>query len=97
MRAAHAIKHGELPESAPAGKGDFYFIEASTPDAVIERIITMVRQRIPAHFGLDPLRDVQVLTPMNRSALGSQALNLRLQDILSRDGKHSSLFRERKR
>jgi exodeoxyribonuclease V alpha subunit len=85
VRAAHAIKHGELPDSAPAGKGDFYFIEANTPDAVLERIIVMVRERIPARFGLDPLRDVQVLTPMNRSELGSQALNLRLQEVLNPD------------
>jgi exodeoxyribonuclease V alpha subunit len=83
VRAAHAIRHGELPESAPAGQGDFYFVEANTPDAVIERILAMVRQRIPARFGLDPLRDVQVLTPMNRSELGSQALNLRLQEALN--------------
>src|SRR5579872_1248993 len=64
VRAAHAIKHGEVPESAPTGQGDFYFIEANTPDAVLERILVMVRQRIPARFGFDPLRDVQVLTPM---------------------------------
>jgi exodeoxyribonuclease V alpha subunit len=86
VRAAHAIKHGEMPESAPAGKGDFYFIEAGAPDAVLERIIVMVRERIPARFGLDPLRDVQVLTPMNRSELGSQALNLRLQEVLNPAG-----------
>jgi exodeoxyribonuclease V alpha subunit len=86
VRAAHAIKHGQMPESAPAGQGDFYFIEASTPESIIERIIAMVRQRIPARFGLDPLRDVQVLTPMNRSELGSQALNLRLQEVLNPAG-----------
>jgi exodeoxyribonuclease V alpha subunit len=86
VRAAHAIKHGELPESAPAGKGDFYFIEANSPEAVLERILVMVRERIPARFGLDPLRDVQVLTPMNRSELGSQALNLRLQEVLNPAG-----------
>jgi exodeoxyribonuclease V alpha subunit len=86
VRAAHAIKHGELPESAPAGKGDFYFIEANAPEAVLERIIVMVRERIPARFGFDPLRDVQVLTPMNRSELGSQALNLRLQEVLNPSG-----------
>jgi exodeoxyribonuclease V alpha subunit len=83
VRAAHAIKHGEMPESAPAGKGDFYFVEANTPDSILKRIVSMVRERIPARFGLDPLRDVQVLTPMNRSELGSQALNLRLQEVLN--------------
>ncbi|MHB1425037.1 MAG: SF1B family DNA helicase RecD2 [Gemmataceae bacterium] len=83
VRAAHAIKHGELPESAPAGQGDFYFVEANNPESILERIVTMVRERIPARYGLDPLRDVQVLTPMNRSELGALALNLRLQEALN--------------
>jgi exodeoxyribonuclease V alpha subunit len=84
VRAAHAIKEGALPESAPAGGGgDFYFVEADAPDVIIERLLTMVRERIPKRFGLDPVRDVQVLTPMNRSELGTQALNQRLQQALN--------------
>jgi exodeoxyribonuclease V alpha subunit len=83
VRAAHAVKEGRLPESAPAGTGDFYIVEANTPQDVISRIVTMVRERIPARFGLDPLRDVQVLCPMNRNELGTQALNLHLQQVLN--------------
>ena len=84
IRAAHAVRHGELPESAPpGGAGDFYFVAADSPPKVIDRLLTMVRQRIPARFGLDPLRDVQVLTPMNRSELGTQALNKSLQEALN--------------
>src|SRR5207253_112031 len=67
VRAAHAVRQGEMPESAPAGQGDFYFVQADSPEAVVGRIITMVRERIPKRFGLDPFRDVQVLTPMNVS------------------------------
>ena len=88
VRAAHAINEGEIPESAPAGgSGDFYFIEADTPEKIVERIVALVRERIPQRFGLDPLRDVQVLTPMNRSELGTQALNVRLQEALNRRGR----------
>ncbi len=83
VRAAHAIKHGEEPQSAPPNQGDFYFIEAKTPELITDRIIAMVRDRIPQRFGLDPFRDVQVLTPMNRTELGAQALNLRLQEVLN--------------
>lgn len=84
VRAAHAVNHGELPESASADQpGDFYFIEAETPEAVIKAMVTVVRDRIPARFGLDPLRDIQVLTPMNRSELGARNLNARLQEILN--------------
>jgi exodeoxyribonuclease V alpha subunit len=83
VRAAHAIKNGELPQSAPPGQGDFYFVEANDPETVLDRILTMVRERIPQRFGFDPFRDVQVLTPMNRTELGAQALNLRLQEALN--------------
>jgi exodeoxyribonuclease V alpha subunit len=83
VRAAHAVNHGEMPESAPAGQGDFYFVEADDPRTVLDRIVTMVKDRIPARFGLDPFRDVQVLTPMNRSELGTTNLNARLQAVLN--------------
>jgi exodeoxyribonuclease V alpha subunit len=83
VRAAHQVNHGELPESAPAGQGDFYFMEVDQPEMIVDRIITIVRDRIPARFGLDPLRDVQVLTPMNRTELGARNLNARLQEVLN--------------
>jgi exodeoxyribonuclease V alpha subunit len=83
VRAAHRINQGEPPESAPPNGGDFYFIEAAQPNAVLDRIITVVRDRIPARFGLDPFRDVQVLAPMNVSELGTRNLNARLQEVLN--------------
>jgi exodeoxyribonuclease V alpha subunit len=83
VRAAHSINQGELPASAPRGQGDFYFVEAADPDAVLDRIVTLVRDRIPARFGLDPFRDVQVLAPMNVSELGTRNLNARLQAVLN--------------
>jgi exodeoxyribonuclease V alpha subunit len=83
VRGAHAVHQGEVPESAPAGEGDFYFVETDSPDAIIDRMVAMVRKRIPARFGLDPFRDIQVLTPMHRSTLGAEALNLHLQGVLN--------------
>jgi exodeoxyribonuclease V alpha subunit len=83
VQAAHAINSGQLPVSAPDPSGDFFFIEADTPEAVTDRIITMVRDRIPVRFGLDPFRDIQVLSPMNKADLGAHALNQRLQEVLN--------------
>jgi exodeoxyribonuclease V alpha subunit len=83
VRAAHAVNQGEMPESAPAGQGDFYFIEVNTPNIILERIITLLRDRIPARFGLDAFRDVQVLAPMKRSELGTRNLNSCLQGVLN--------------
>jgi exodeoxyribonuclease V alpha subunit len=84
VRAAYRVKEGELPESAPAAMlGDFYFIEVESPAVILERVIALIRERIPARFGLDPFQDVQVLTPMNRAELGVKNLNLRLQAVLN--------------
>ncbi len=83
VRAAHAVNRGEEPESAPPGQGDFYFIEANDPQTIIARIIQMVKERIPAKFGLDPLRDVQVLTPQVKTELGVLSLNRELQAALN--------------
>jgi exodeoxyribonuclease V alpha subunit len=83
VRAAHRVNEGELPESCEPAKGDFYFIETGEPEAILRKILTVVRERIPARFGLDPVRDVQVLTPMQRTELGARNLNARLQDALN--------------
>jgi exodeoxyribonuclease V alpha subunit len=83
VRAAHAINHGEVPESSPTNQGDFYVVEAETPELIQEKIIQMVRERIPARFGLDPLHDIQVLTPMNKSEVGVRQLNQILQNVLN--------------
>ncbi len=81
---AHRINHGQMPElpdrDAPS---DFYFLERSEPDRIAEMLVEMVKRRIPAKFGLDPVRDVQVLSPMHRGSLGIQELNARLQNELN--------------
>lgn len=84
IQAAHSINQGEMPEASADSSSDFFIVEASTPDAVIDRILTMMQTRIPARFGFDPIRDVQILTPMNtRSELGARNLNVRLQAVLN--------------
>lgn len=89
ITAAHAINRGELPELSPPSKEelvDFYFIERDAPEAIAETLIHVVKQRIPSRFGLDLRQDVQVLTPMNRGALGTTVLNARLQEALNPPG-----------
>ncbi len=84
ITAAHEINAGHVPSfPRPAPKGtDFHFIERDTPEAIQDTLIHLARERIPDAFGLDP-RDVQVLSPMNRTALGTNSLNLLLQDALN--------------
>jgi exodeoxyribonuclease V alpha subunit len=83
VRAAHHVNDGRMPETAPPNSGDFYFIEAADPQLVLDRILKVVGERIPARFGFDPLRDVQVLTPMHNFELGTRNLNERLQALLN--------------
>ena len=83
VRAAHAIHSGVAPELDPGDANDFFFIEAPEPERAADVILKVVRERIPRRFGLDPLRDVQVLTPMHRGATGAENLNALLQRELN--------------
>lgn len=83
---AHRILRGELPEVAAPGEiADFYWIEKDDPDGILDIIERMVCGRIQQRFGLDPIRDVQVLTPMHRGPIGSEGLNRRLGARLNPD------------
>jgi exodeoxyribonuclease V alpha subunit len=65
---------------------DFYFLPEADPQRVVDKILTLVAERIPQRFGLDPRADVQVLTPMHRGLTGAQNLNRALQDRLNPSG-----------
>jgi exodeoxyribonuclease V alpha subunit len=85
---AHRVNRGEMPELEPPPGGDparsdFYFVDRDDPAAARETLLELVTERIPARFGLDPLRDVQVLTPMHRGELGTLSLNPALQARLN--------------
>ena len=83
---AHRINRGEMPELEAVDGSDFFFVDASDPEEGVRKLLAVVGQRIPARFGLDPVRDVQVLCPMNRGGLGARALNAELQAALNPPG-----------
>ena len=85
---AHRINAGLMPEATPAGaeRSDFYVIDAAEPEIAAAKILAVVRERIPRAFGLDPVRDVQVLCPMNRGGVGARSLNIELQKALNPPG-----------
>jgi exodeoxyribonuclease V alpha subunit len=84
---AHRINQGAMPGlSAPAGESDFYFVPAEDPETAVQRILELVKTRIPKRFGLNPIRDVQVLCPMNRGGVGARSLNIELQAALNPAG-----------
>ncbi len=70
ITSAHRINQGFIPDlSAPGAESDFYFVPADDPELAVPRIIELVKTRIPTRFGLDPIRDIQVLCPMNRGGI----------------------------
>jgi exodeoxyribonuclease V alpha subunit len=82
---AHRINRGQMPVTPETSDSDFYVITADTPEDIQAKLLRVVTERIPQRFGLHPIRDVQVLTPMNRGSLGARALNVALQEALNAD------------
>ena len=93
VEAAHRVNQGRLPSLGSSGsQGDFYFVEAGEPEAAANAVVRICAERIPARFGLRPMRDVQVLCPMNRGAVGVHQLNDRLREALNPAGTEVTRF-----
>jgi exodeoxyribonuclease V alpha subunit len=81
---AHRINEGHLPQLADKeADSDFYFVEREEPERIADTLLDLVKNRVPGKFRLDPIRDIQVLCPMNRGSLGIRELNIRLQTELN--------------
>jgi exodeoxyribonuclease V alpha subunit len=95
---AHRINGGEMPDVSKGEEhSDFFFMEIEDPSVIVETVKDLVARRIPSRFGVDPVDDIQVLTPMHRGDLGAINLNTVLQDLLNPGGegvvRGSRLFR----
>lgn len=81
---AHRINEGKSPFSGTREPGgDFFIIERNDPEAVARTIVELVARRIPRRFNLNPMEDIQLLTPMHRGSLGGERLNQLLQETLN--------------
>ena len=85
VRNAHRVNSGEPFETRP-GESDFYFVETGDPQKIIERTVELITQRIPHKFKMNPLTDVQVLSPMRKNLLGTENLNDVIQTALNPTG-----------
>ena len=84
ITSAHLIRQGKMPELRSAESGsDFYFVERETPEEIAATLVKMVQNRIPNHLNLNPIRDIQILCPMNRGSIGVRELNTALQGALN--------------
>jgi exodeoxyribonuclease V alpha subunit len=88
VQGAHAIRRGATPSFTPAEhmRRDLFLIERPDAEAAREEIVSLVCDRLPAHYGIDPIKDIQVFAPVYRGDLGIDALNEALRDRLNPDG-----------
>jgi len=93
---AHRINAGAMPESNSGDPdSDFFFVTRDDPEEAADYAIDLAARRIPQRYRLDPVEDVQVLSPMHRGELGVQRLNERLQAELTPPGPEVSFGRRR--
>ena len=83
---AHRVNRGEFPHLPEFGAADFAFIELDDAEAIRDRVKKLVTTEIESRYGLNPLLDIQVITPMNRGPLGVATLNQDLQAALNPKG-----------
>jgi exodeoxyribonuclease V alpha subunit len=88
VQGAHAIRRGERPDFTvrEGMRRDLFLIERADAGRAREDIVSLVAERLPAHYGVDPVRDIQVFAPVYRGELGIDALNRCLREVLNPDG-----------
>ena len=89
VRGAHAVRTGSPPSFTASDEltRDLFMIERADPRAALDEVVTLVTERLPAHFGVDSIADIQVFAPVYRGALGIDAINTRLREALNPDGR----------
>lgn len=79
---AHRINEGKMPEIQNGAQTDFFFTENEDPEQVLSKIVSFVKEKLPAYYKIDPSK-IQVLTPMQKGVVGATNLNLALQEALN--------------
>ena len=90
VRSAHQINQGVFPSLPARGEAsDFYLVSAEEPEVIARTVVNLVQTRLPRKFNVDPVRDIQVLCPMNRGITGARGINQALQEALNPPGEDS--------
>jgi exodeoxyribonuclease V alpha subunit len=89
VQGAHAIRRGRVPDFTPhqGMRRDLFLLERDDPRSALQEIVSLVSQRLPDHYDVDPVRDIQVFAPVYRGELGIDALNDALREALNPDGR----------
>jgi exodeoxyribonuclease V alpha subunit len=79
---AHRVNEGKMPMANVKDK-DFYFIESSRDEKVVEVIKGLIKKRLPEYYGLDPVKEIQILSPVKNSNLGTKNINTEIQSLIN--------------
>lgn len=80
---AHSINEGMFPDISNHSDSDFFFMEEAEPEGVLTSIIQLVTQRLPRKYGFHAFKDIQVLAPMKKGVIGTENLNVVMQQALN--------------
>jgi exodeoxyribonuclease V alpha subunit len=83
IRNAHKVRDGQYPYIKNKDSDDFFFLEKNDPEEAVNLILHLLTEKVPSSFGMDPLKDVQVLVPTNKGVCGVINLNSRIQKVLN--------------
>jgi len=83
ISAAHEVIKGIIPVFSNTKNENCFFIHKSDPDECLNTIIELMTDRLPARYGIDPVRDIQILSPIHKGTLGTRTINTQLQKKLN--------------
>ncbi len=83
---AHRINEGIFPDLEADPEGDFFYVECQEPEEVLEKIVGLQTSRLARRYGFNPLHDIQILSPMKRGVIGTENINLALQEKFNPKG-----------
>lgn len=83
ISSAHSINNGFFPKLTSEKGDDFFFIESIEPEDVLAKIIDLVYEKVPLKYHFNPKEDIQVLSPMRKGIIGTENLNIKLQEKLN--------------
>ncbi len=84
---SHKINKGDFPDINNRGDSDFFFVEAIEKEDVLDQVLSLVAHRLPKKYRYNALEDIQVLSPMKKGVVGTDNLNIVLQETLNKKGK----------
>lgn len=90
VTVAHEIKNNNIPNLLNNKTDNFFMLEKNTPQECLDTIINLTCKRLPLNKNLNPLTDIQILTPMHKGILGTESINSNLQVQLNNNPAHIS-------